>query len=282
MTDLLVGAAVNNGTQTNFNTLETAIGDITVYRSYDSGFPSTWQNSNASWVPDRVVSWHSLKPNVAQTASGALDTQLNTWISSIPTSHQCMLTFQHEMENPGKNINPAEFRPAFARFYDLVKAIRPDILVGIIYMSWTFNPQSGRNWLDWWPGDTKTDFIGVDTYETYAAPVFGSGTTWYPGPEAAYVTACEHGAARGIPPAIGEFKAGWGPSNSTDHDAKVKWAKDTIDYTASMNGIAVAWFNAVDPRGAAPGGSIEDDQETINYFTGLLANPPQVADAWPS
>lgn len=280
-TSMLIGAAVNNGSQTNFNTLETAIGPLMVYRSYDSGFPANWQSGAASWVPDRVVSWHSLKPDVAGTASGSLDAQLTTWVKSIPATHKTMLTFQHEMENPSKNINSAQFRTAFQRFYGIVKQYRPDILVGPIYMSWTFDPASGRNWADWWPGDTAADFIGVDTYETYMQPAFGTGTTWKPGPEAAYVTAAQHGADHGKPPAIGEFKAAWGPPDSTDIQAKVAWAKATVDYTVSMNGVAACWFDSGDPRGTAPGGYIEDDQPTTDYFKGLNANPPQVRDWWP-
>lgn len=275
-TALLVGAAVQNGAQSAFNSLESTIGPLMVYRSYDSGFPATWSQGSGSWVPDRVVSWHSLKPSVPNTASGSLDTQLTTWVQSIPATHQCMLTFQHEPENPTKNIDPGQFRQAFGRFYDIVKANRPDILVGPIYMSWTFDPASGRNPMDWWPGDTKADFIGVDTYETYAAPEFGSGTTWHPAPEAAYVTACNFGVTHGVRPAIGEFKSGWGPPNSTDIAAKVQWITDTIDYTVTMNGIAVCYFDVIDPRGTAPGGYIEDDQQTIDYFTGVLLNPPQV------
>lgn len=273
---ILIGAVAGGGTAAEFTTLESKIGQqLMVCRSYDSGMPATWQTSKASWHPDRIMSWHSVKPAVPDMAAGTLDATITKFVQSIPASHRCMLTMQHEPENPNKGINPTQFRQAFSRFYDLVKAVRPDIKVGPIFMSWTFNPSSGRNPDDWWPTG-KADFIGVDTYETYMQPAFGSPTTWQPGPEAAYVTAAKYGAAHGVPPAIGEFKAAWGPPNSTDHAAKVAWAKATVDFTASMNGIAACWFDTGDPRGTAPGGYIEDDPETIAYFASVLANPPQI------
>jgi len=277
---LLIGVATPNQTLSEVTTLESTLGQqIAVYRSYDSGFPATWQAGAGNWVPDRIVSWHSVKPSIANTASGALDSQITAWAQSIPLSHKCILTFQHEMENPSKGNNPTQFRTAFARFYDLVKAVRPDFQIGPVYMSWTFNPQSGRNPDDWWPGDTHADFIGVDTYEIYLDPTFGAPTTWAPGPEKAYTTAIAYGQSHGVPPAVGEFAAGWGPpasgSKGTDHAAKVAWIKATVDATAAANGLAVAYFNR-NPTTGDIGMLIEEDTETTSYFADVLADPPQV------
>jgi len=273
--DMLVGAAVGTGTQAQLTTLETALGQqLHVYRSYDSGFPATWQQGAGSWHPDRFVSWHSLKPSIPNTASGALDAQLTAWVQSIPTSHQCMLTFQHEPENPNKGNDAATWRTAFRRFYDIVKSVRPDIPVGPILMGWTYDPRSGRSaTVDWNPGADKVDFYGVDEYQSYLFPPAGSPTTWDPYPAPNIQRCVEWAATQGKPAAVGETACG---DYQGDFTKKRDWIKGNVDYFAANNGIAFCYFNTLVNNDMSPNSLLTDDSLTETYYGSVLADPPQI------
>jgi len=274
-TDMLIGAAIGTGTQAQVTSFESTVGQqIHVYRSYDSGFPATWQQGAASWHPDRFVSWHSLKPNVANTASGALDTQLETWVGSIPATHRCMLTFQHEPENPSKGINPAQWRTAFRRFYDIVKGIRPDIQVGPILMGWTYDTASGRDPDgDWNPGADKVDFYGIDDYQLYLLEGAGSPTSWDEAPRHTTIRCTQLAASHDRPIAMGELACG---DYQGDFTMKRDWIKAEVDYMVDNNAMAFCYFNTNTNNDLAPNSLITDDPLTQAYFAGLLSDPPQV------
>lgn len=269
---MLIGAAVGPQ-QSQYAAFEGDVGQLHVYRTFDTGFPATWQQGNASWHPDRVVSWHSIKPDVGQTANGTLDTALETWVGSIPTTHRCMLTFQHEPENPNKGINAATWRTASRRFYDIVKSIRPDILVGPIIMGWTLNPASGRNPDDWDPGADKVDFYGVDAYQTHLFPPSGSPTGWTAAPHPEMVTQVNRAAQRDRPAAVGETACGDYQGNFT---MKRDWIKACVDLMAENDAIAFCYFNTLVNHDMSPNSLITDDPLTQAYYSDLLLNPPTI------
>lgn len=103
-----------------------------------------------------VFSWKN-KPTTSQ---------LNAFCSSlsaVPTNVQVALAYFHEMED---NLTGTVFLNEFSRQRAIIQAHATvqarGVKFGPIYQAWTFNPQSGRDWHDWW--DPASDFLGVEAY----------------------------------------------------------------------------------------------------------------------
>lgn len=73
---------------------------------------------------------------------------------------------QHEAENPSKGFTGATFTACFDRFYQQVKAVRPDIPVGPCSMAFQWAPGArvdDTGGMSAWTPE-QFDFASVDTY----------------------------------------------------------------------------------------------------------------------
>ncbi|HEY4288539.1 MAG TPA: hypothetical protein VGN00_15650 [Puia sp.] len=96
-TRMLVGAASQNTSGSDFHALDSLAGPFTVRRSYDGGaIPATWTASVAGIDVSHRASVYSAKPDLAQLASGALDASINAFLATIPSTHVAFLTVWHE------------------------------------------------------------------------------------------------------------------------------------------------------------------------------------------
>ena len=132
------------------------------------------------------VSLFSFKANWAEMAAGQHDNDVRNLVNSIPEGHLTYLCWFHEPENDG---TASAFVPAFRQFATVAKGVgKPHVKVTLILMSWTWNPASGRNPSDWWPGAEYVDAVGLDGYNSYngtnkltwkaVADIFQTPTDW--------------------------------------------------------------------------------------------------------
>jgi hypothetical protein len=181
---MLVGAAGVNLNGSDFASLDMAAGPFTVRRSYDSAIPATFANSVAGIdVGVRASVW-SCKPDLAQLASGALDTAITAFVASIPDTHVAWLTCWHEADGKiRKNqFTLTQYLPAFQRWCRVVHDAaatygKAHVYTAQIQEAWSGqHPTAGTTYADLWPGDGLVDCFAVDGYSNT-----GDGSTlWGP------------------------------------------------------------------------------------------------------
>lgn len=244
-TTMLFGAYHDPVTEADWQDLETDLGvTLGIRRSYSSGAISgTFSSTTTSWDENDRASWFSFKGDLATFSSGGYDSALTSWLNSVPAGHELYLTARHEPENDG--IVAADFRSAMQQFYTVAKSARPEtIVVSPLYMDYTFDPSSGRDPEDWYPGDAYTDCIGVDCYNPWHWPMVGSPETWKDAPSdemLAFLTFCE---SKGKPWALGEFSS---MEDTSDLTRKAGWTTDFMTWAVVNGCLAVCWFNIIKP-----------------------------------
>jgi hypothetical protein len=199
-TAMLIGAASGVLNGADFAALDAAAGPFTCRRSYDTVLPATFADSVAGIDVGQRASIWSCKPDLAQLAAGLLDTQIRSFVASIPPSHVAFLTAWHE---PDAKIRKGQFTlsdylPAFVRWCQVVKQAaadlgRPYVYTAQIMTTWSGqHPQTGTTFEDLWPGDGLVDVYAVDGYSNV-----GSGDALW-GPAVAFAT------SKNIPWAVAE------------------------------------------------------------------------------
>lgn len=152
-----------------FNRVTAEIGPpLPVYRAYLQGPPWNFNTATqTNWTAtNNVHAFVSVKGDPAAMAAGSYDAQIRAFAEQFPTNWASWLTVQHEAEAPDKGFTGASFVATFDRFYQQVKAVRPDIPVGPCSMA--FQWAVGRHVDDtggpgaWTPA--QFDFASVDTY----------------------------------------------------------------------------------------------------------------------
>lgn len=188
-TGTLVGIAPPAQSQAAWDTTGGFAG-LTVMRYYSTGMPTSWSTS-AGNTPKGPTQWvASVKPNIASTIAGSQDATITTWAKSVPAG--TYVTAQHEPEQKAKNITPTQFGQFFARFYSVVKAANPALLIGPIVMTYTSNVRpvdtvghatAGHNeWLEAVAANNvPVDWCGYDGYQgdqqgTNISDIFGPPT----------------------------------------------------------------------------------------------------------
>lgn len=243
-----------------------------IKRSFSSNIPSTAPTILSTDFGKRA-SWHSVKSSWTGLVAGNDDTALTSFLNSIPPDHELMLTYAHEPENDNplnqEVARSAEWRAAQAYFYDLVKSVRPQTLVGPILMAYTYNPSSGRDPENWTPNPAKMDFFGIDAYSGYLFPMVGAPTNWVNAPTAEFVAHTAAAQELGVPIALGETavhedQTGIGPSR------KVAWITDFFNYVKANGGIAFCYFNAYKPGDTAEPMMLDSSPEVLAAWGDIL------------
>lgn len=272
---LYIGAFHAPETAGAWANLESQIGQpLSMRRIYNSGAISgTWSQFDTN----TRAHWYSFKGSLTTMRDGGFDAALTTWLNSVPSAHVLYLSWQHEPENPSKGNDSTVFRAGARRFYTHVKSVRPQTIVAMpVYMDWTHNTLSGRNPLDWYPGDNFTDVIGVDAYNTYLWPMVGSPTKWDYVPlsgQTPKMVGLERfvafASAHSKPWAIGEVSSMEHASDSpavraTTSSYKARWIADLYEYSAQNGATAVLWFNINKPNDTHPEMLIESSQGSLS------------------
>jgi hypothetical protein len=121
-------------------------------RSYEGFLPETFSASNMSADVNLCkASLYSFKTSWSKTASGDNYQEIKQFVQTIPDDRTVYLIFFHEPEDDIPSQGSSDvFTTAFARFVDAVlDAGKPNVHPTFVLMSWTWNPNSGRNPEDW-------------------------------------------------------------------------------------------------------------------------------------
>jgi hypothetical protein len=166
----LCGASFSTaGGSTYMQTLsqeESMIGNLHAIRVFYPGQPAAWPG-NAGNVDRTVVV--SFKFNPSDVIAGREDAYMRTWFADAPRDHDIYWSYYHEAEDQiaDGTFTAAEYRAAWTHLKGLANdAGNSRLHSTLILMAWSVNPASGRNWKDYYAGNSVIDVIGWDVYNT--------------------------------------------------------------------------------------------------------------------
>jgi hypothetical protein len=210
----LVGAAM--GTHPNETWADAVtrgdhlFGNLHALRVYHGGLPRSWSQLTA--LTGRRPLIVSFKANPRTIVAGTDDAFFRTWFADAPRDHLDYWSFYHEPENDiPAAFTAADYRAAWVHLRALsLQAHNPQLLSTLILMGWSLQKGSGRNWLDYYPGDAAIDVLGWDVYNSASrqgtapgAPIPGT----YTDPASLFANVIAVSKSHGKPWAIGEINS---------------------------------------------------------------------------
>ncbi len=142
-----------------------AYGPLAVVRLFYSGMPASWSSILSAVGKTPVVV--SFNPSPGDVLSGRLDSQLSQWFRQAPTDRITRWVYWHEPEDDAarSNLNLSNYRAAWQRLARLAdQAQNARLSATLVLMCWTLEPNSNRNWRDYYAGDAVIDGFGFDCY----------------------------------------------------------------------------------------------------------------------
>ncbi|MFN2470723.1 MAG: hypothetical protein ABR583_06985, partial [Gaiellaceae bacterium] len=131
-----------------------------MYHRWDKAFPTRHESETVAKGGIPALSWAAttqagVKVPFAEIASGKHDALIRARADALKAfGHKVMLAFQLEPEDDTAWGTPAGYRAAWRRIVSIFRARGATNVVFVWnMMAYTFQAGSGRNPLDWYPGD---------------------------------------------------------------------------------------------------------------------------------
>lgn len=170
----LFGAAVHQPSGQTFAqalaAADTRYGTLPVLRVFYPGAPAAWTDAKLS-TPGRATAV-SFKYDADDVLTGTADDYLRSWFANAPKDRDIFWCYYHEPEDEIRDglFTAAAYRAAWQRIAGLARqAGNPRLFATTIWMDWTLDPKSGRNWRDYYPGSAYVDVMAWDVYNFDAA-----------------------------------------------------------------------------------------------------------------
>lgn len=243
---------------------------LDLVRIFYPGLPDAWPGKAPG--RDLVVSF---KIDPQEVLSGVHDEQMTEWFRSAPTDQRTYWVYWHEPENDSEAglFEPEDFRLAYAHIAALAEsADNPELRATVVLMSYSLNPQSGRNWRDWFPPADSVDVLAWDVYNR------GRGATFYADPAELLGPLREASASVGKPYAIGELGSPLAPGDSGQERAR--WITAVGCHLVETDARFVAWFDFLWNDGENDYRLVDDfSQQAWRGLAGLSAGDARCEDA---
>ncbi len=148
-----------------FQRSERAYGDFGVVRIFYSGAPAPWSaiKSNVGDTPASI----SFKYDPTRVLAGDFDADIRQWFRDAPTTYRTWWTYYHEPEDniESGQFTAPEYRAAWRHLAAIADSVgNKKLRATLVLMGWSTNPQSHRNWRDYYPGEATIDVLGWDCY----------------------------------------------------------------------------------------------------------------------
>jgi hypothetical protein len=199
-------------------------GTLPALRVFHSGAPAAWTDARLN-TPGRATVV-SFKYDADDVNAGLADTYLRSWFANAPRDRDIFWCFYHEPED---NIQSGAFtaeayRAAWRRIAGLAdQAGNPRLFATTIWMDWTVDPKSGRNWRDYYPGPEYVDVMAWDVYN------FNEDTAETMAAHNAKRPALEVARSEGKPYAVAELGV-WDHANRPAMLREIgRWMRNTAD-----------------------------------------------------
>jgi hypothetical protein len=170
-TGMLVGASVSRG-RPAFDAIRATAGPWSMSRTYNSGnFATAFDLDKAAPDIGHLASVFSAKPSLDLMASGAYDTLVTGWLTSIPTGHPVFPCIWHEPDvkyRSTSGLNIPLWKSATDRFLSICADVgNPHVYPQLIFTNWSLIGGVSKGFPDdfWqasWAGKVKC--VGWDLY----------------------------------------------------------------------------------------------------------------------
>jgi hypothetical protein len=269
------GAAVGGNsdpTQRHETPSGKSMGIRRTYYSWANATTKMIDTARSDLAKDRLP-WVSIKtPDWALMASGQFDGEIDSMLRALDdVGGPVWLTVHHEPEGGGGAAGPDDpsgapaWRAMQVKVRERMTAVgTKNIAFAPTLMSWTFDPESGRNPDDWWV-DGVWDFAGIDHYymKRPGAPLTEDDQAW--------TRARAFYAAKGkLPIAFGE----WGNRGADDDAAaEMEAAYDTALESAGSGHSRIIGLAYFDSGLNSPTGSWALKGDPLSEFHDLQGRP---------
>ena len=141
------------------------LGPVGLVRVYYPGLPDPWPGK----APGRDVVV-SFKLDPAQVVAGTYDGPMRDWFGTVPAGVEVFWSYWHEPEDDieGGDFTAEQFTAAFEHLDALAdeagRAAGARLRSTLVLMSWSTDPDSGRDWRDYVPAADAVDVMAWDVY----------------------------------------------------------------------------------------------------------------------
>jgi len=146
------------------------------YYRWEKNFPGRHETAAVAAGRIPLVNWTAGRTDGTFTpwaaiANGSHDPTIRARADAVKAfGSKIFLVFNHEPEDDGRFGTASDFRAAHQRIVTVFRERGVDNVVWVLnLMAYTFNPKSGRDPLDWYPGDSYVDWIAADGYNWYGS-----------------------------------------------------------------------------------------------------------------
>jgi hypothetical protein len=216
---------------------DSTYGPLRMVRVFYPGLPPSWNGSRADVANRTVVV--SFKAPPQQVIAGRHDSRLASWFASVPKNVDVYWAYFHEPENDVQSgsFTPAQFAAAFKRISGLAdRAKNPRLRATLILMCWTLNPNSRRDFNDYYPGSAAVDVLGWDCYNS------GTKNRRYTPPQEVFSRMISKSRALGKPWGLAETGTAKiaGDSSGT---GRAEWLRSMSRYLNEQKPLWVAYYD---------------------------------------
>lgn len=227
--------------------LDATFGRIDAVRIFDPTAPpwGSWGRRLAA-VQGRVVSG-SFKLPPAEVLAGRHDAQLLDYFRTVPPDVTLFWTYYHEVEQhiDAGTFTAAEFRRAFRHIVGLAKRVcRDDLYPTLILTGYTVEPESGRDWRTYYPGDEHVSVLGWDPYNSASRR-----PSEYADPARLFGPVIATSVAAGKPFAIAETGSRLVPGDR-DGRGRARWLRAVGEYLHDQGAVFVTYYHSIGVSGA--------------------------------
>jgi hypothetical protein len=212
-------------------------GPLRMVRVFYPGLPPSWRGSRADVANRTVVV--SFKADPREVAAGRHDSRLTAWFRSVPRNVDVYWAYFHEPENDVESgrYTPAQFRTAFRRVAGLADRVaNPRLRATLILMCWTLNPNSRRDFNDYYPGGDVIDVLGWDCYNS------GGKYGRYTPPAEVFSRMISRSRALGKPWGLAETGSVRIPGDSSG-SGRAEWMRSMSRYLNGQRPLWVAYYD---------------------------------------
>jgi Glycosyl hydrolase family 26 len=217
-----------------------------VYYKWDSAIPMSHQEWDKDTGHIPFLNWTAQKTSGMVRWSAIANGSQDAWIRERADDFRAFaqpvyLTFHHEPENDiGTFGTPAEFAAAFRH---IVSIFRERSVTNVAWvwtmMGWTFDGKSGRNAMDYYPGDAYVDFVASDAYNWYGVQNNAEWRSF----EQAFATTRAFAVAHNKPWIAAEFGTEEDPQQA---GRKAQWIRDVLPTVKKWPELAaVLYFDSI-------------------------------------
>ena len=215
--------------------LDAKYGGLGTVRLFYPGVPPAWPGNPDLGGRPPIISF-KLAPR--DVLSGRHDAAMITWFATAPRDRDVYWVYYHEPEdNIAKGeFTAAEYRAAWRHLRALAdRANNPRLYATLVLMSWSLDPESKRDWRDYYPGRDVIQVLGWDAYNLR----WKEGV--YESPETMYARVLAVSRQERLP--FGVAETGSFLVRGDKGDKRAAWLRATVAYLKKYKALWVAYFD---------------------------------------